>query len=270
MSQSLPLPFYDDPWRDEERNAAQALWAWHLGLWKEISSTKELRPGSFFAEEEQRAAAGQSLVVLSNEVSRDAYAAAAAHDLPLELLAVQIPAAAYFQESVAFEAAPDLNAFMEQWAIPHGRLLARLAGLTLQAQLVYADELSRGFFLTGRLANLKQDLERGWVFIPMDEVSYAGVSLDQLNAGDVNEAMRKLLWKQAVRARDAFAQGQPLARDLTGRYARSLKRWWFGALEVLNEIESRDYDVWSEPISVSGLHRFQVRLQSFFGKSFGS
>ena len=83
----------------------------------------------------------------------------------------------------------------------------------------------------------------------------------------MNEQMRRLLWKQVVRARDAFAHGAPLANEISPRLARGLKRWWMGGLEVLNEIERRDYDLWTKPLELSMRHRAQVFFQARFGRT---
>ena len=162
---------------------------------------------------------------------------------------------------------PPLQAFIQPWAGSQGRLLARLAGHKGSWQLPLVDELTRAFFLTGRLVHLPDDLARDRLFIPLDEMRHAGVSLDQLRAGDVDEAMRRLFWKQIVRVRDAFAQGQSLARDLPRWQRRVFKQWWLGGLELVNEIERRQYDVWSQPLMVSSVQRFRVRMQALAGRT---
>jgi phytoene synthase len=105
------------------------------------------------------------------------------------------------------------------------------------------------------------------VYIPLRDFEKTGVSVEQLKSGALDADGRKLLWRQVIRARDAFAQGQPLAQDLSRKTRRAFKRWWLGGLEVLNEIERRKYDVWSEPITLSAFHRAQVRFQALFGRT---
>jgi phytoene synthase len=39
------------------------------------------------------------------------------------------------------------------------------------------------------------------------------------------------------------------------------------ALEVLNEVERRDFDLWSTPLSVSPFRRIQARLLARFGRT---
>ena len=48
--------------------------------------------------------------------------------------------------------------------------------------------------------------------------------------------------------------------------AWTLKRWWC-ALELLNEIERRGFDIWSEPIVLSPYRKLQVYVMTVFGRA---
>ena len=264
----LPQPFDETAWPKALRSAAQALWHWHLSLDDPI---KEGDAGAdvqaFFDEEYARAEAGQPVRVVPAAVAEAAYAVCEAHRLPLSLLAEQIKASARLTGPVTFATYADLHTFVQQRAGSHARLLGRMAGHKGSWQLPALDELARAFFLVGRLVYLPGDLARDRLFIPFDEMRHAGVTVEQLQAGTVDEALKRLFWKQTVRIRDAFAHGQNLAKDLSGWQRRAFKRWWLGGLYVLAEIERRDYDVWSKPITLSGMKRTQVRLQALVGKT---
>jgi phytoene synthase len=76
-----------------------------------------------------------------------------------------------------------------------------------------------------------------------------------------------LLWRESVRVRDALAQGRPLIANLSLRHRFALKRFWVGALELLKELDRRDYDLWSEPLTLSFFRRVQVYVQTLLGRS---
>ncbi len=267
----LPRPFYDD-WSHRLRGAGQALWQWHLSLLEVQPPSRNgagTAYGNVFEADRQRVLEGQPLQLLREPVWQAAYEACQAHDLSAELLADQVDAARTLLGTVRFEAPEDLNVFIRRWAVAHARLLAGLAGVDRSWQLRSIDELSRGFFFVGRLMTLADDLDRDQLFMPMTDLEQRGVTVAQLKAGDVDEGVRRLLWKQSIRARDALGQGQSLIRDLSFRRRFALKRWWHGALEMLHEIERRDYDVWSEPLDLSFFRRMQINLQAVFGKAAG-
>jgi phytoene synthase len=114
---------------------------------------------------------------------------------------------------------------------------------------------------------LPHDVREDRLFVPLTDLEQSGVTEEQLRQGRVDAAMRRLLWKQAVRARDALARGTPLAAELAPRYGRVMRRWWMEALEVLSEVERRDFDLWSTPLSISPFRRIQARLLARFGRT---
>lgn len=267
LSDHIPRPFYDS-WSRSLRPAAHALWDWHSALVDPVVPAGA-SADAFFDEQRQLAEAGAPVRLMHEEVSAAAYEACATHDLDLDLLGAQVEAARVLHGTTRFETAEDLDTFVRLWAVPHARLLAGLAGLDYSVQIAWTDELARGFFHLGRLASLPADMERDRLFLPLEELRQTDVTIDQLQEGRLDGGVRRLLWKHCVRIRDALAQGQALIDDLSFRQHYALKRCWFGALALLNELDRRDYDLWSEPLDLSPFRRVQVYLQTVFGRAGG-
>ena len=263
-----PRPFYDD-WWGARRAAAHALWAFHSALTSPtvpVPSDDRASVKTFFEDERAHVEAGDPLHVVPESVWADAYEACADYGLDRALLGAQVDAARTFVGRVRFSSASSLDTFVRLWAVPHARLLAGLADLR-SAQYRYVDELARGFFFLGRLVTLPEDLDENRLFIPQEELDWAGVSTEQLRAGEVSEGMQRLLWKQSVRIRDALAQGAPLMAHLSLRKKYALKYYWMGALALLNALERRDFDLWSVPLRLSWFRKVQVYLQVLFGRT---
>ncbi len=267
LSEGLPTPFLETPWRGPKRVAAQALWGWHRALFRPRAGAAFERAGASFEAQAQKVEAGRVISLVPEEVARAAYRACEAEGLPLGGLADQVRAARRFGAQVRFADAAELRAFSDLWVGAHARLLAAMAGAKGRWQRPWIEDLAFGFFLTGRLAALRDDLARDWFFFPLSDLDQADARLEAFREGGRDARTRRALWKQVIRARDAFAQGRPLIEELEPRYARSLKRWWHGALEVLNEIERRDYDLWSRPLGLSFRQRWQAKLQAHLGRS---
>ena len=268
------MPFYLDGWSRRQLPHAQALWDFHQALTRPtvlLSLPSAVPSGSpsdtFFDEECDRLMAGKLLRVVPEVVSKQALSACEAEGLPRALLAEQVSAARVWAGPAHFLDDRAVNNFMEQWVCPHARLLAHLAGISGSWQRSYIDELAHGFFWTGRLMTLKRDVAEGRFFIPETDLTQHSVSHEQLLEGRVDESMKRLLWKQTIRAKNAFALAEPLALELPRRKAGAFKRWWLGALEVLHEIRRREYDVWTRPIVLSARSRMQVRIQARFGRT---
>ncbi|MFO8100098.1 MAG: squalene/phytoene synthase family protein [Salinibacter sp.] len=262
-------PFYDN-WWGARRSSAHALWAFHSALTDPVvPEPQDDRPSveAFFDEERDRAKAGASLHVVPEPVWRRAYEACRDHELDQDLLGAQVEAARTFVGRVRFASANTLETFVRLWAVPHARLLAALADLRLSAQRRHVDELARGFFFLGRLLTLPEDVQENRLFVPKEELDWADVSVGQLQDGRVTEGLQRLLWKQSVRVRDALAQGAPLLSTLSVRRKYVLKYYWMGALALLNELERRDFDLWTAPASLSWFRQSQVYLQVLFGRT---
>lgn len=258
---SLPRPFFDDPWPREKRDAAQALWEWHLSMW--TSGALE----GWQPEDVELAAGAQGIRWMSSDVTRAAYEACDRHGLDRAWLAAQMRSVPWLRPGQRFETAADLGALADDLAGSHGILLASLADAAHTWQLPWVRAFSRGLFLTGRLMQFSVDVRNDRWFVPLDDLEQAEVDLSNPSEWTNSPALTRVLWKQSVRARDALAEALPLVDELDRRYARAFKTWWMGAVEVLGMIERRRYDVWSRPIELSAFQRLQVQFQSRFGRT---
>lgn len=255
-----PRP-YETGWPSATRDAAQAFWNW----WDALASAS-VPPAERLNEARERVLASEPLRLVPDAVSQAAYAACAEHDLSRQYLAAPVRALPARQAPARFADAAALEQFVDRWAVPHGRLLGGLVpGLDTLKRAT--DHLSRGFFYTASLVALPHHLEDDRLYLPVSDLEHGGLSVWKLREGRVTEAVRKVLWKQMIRAREAFAHGHAALMRLTWRAKWRLKFWWLGALEVLNEIERRNFDVWSAPISLNRWRTAQVYLQTYLGRA---
>lgn len=242
---TLPRPFQNDPWQGEVREAAHVLWDWHQGV----------------------------LTLLDDSAGRDRLRSAAidvcrAYSLDTAELDAQESAADELTRPLRFETVEELDAFLDRWTAAHGRLLAGLAGLGGYSwHHAHISVMSRGFAMTAALMVLPEDLAADRVFVPLTDLDRAGVSVEELREGRMTPDIRKVIWKQVVRARDSFAQSQQFVDDLTRRQAASFRRWWFAALEMLNVIEANQFDVFTQPPHLSRYRRWHARFQARFGRT---
>lgn len=264
----LPQPFGRQAWPKSLSTAAASLWDFHLAL-ESLDKTWEKRENAtvLLEEEAARVESGKPLRVIPGDICDGAYAACSEHHLPVSLLADQVLVAVRFTQPLRFEGTLDLDRFAQQWVGSHALLLAQLAGQKGRWQRQSIGELAKAFFLTGRLCDLKRDLARDRVFFPIADLRQSGVSIDHLHEGVMSDAMRRLLWKQTVRIRDAFARGLAIGNDLAGWQRRAFRKHWLGGLYLLAEIEHRKYDLWTRPFTLSRWRKTQLQLQVLTGKT---
>lgn len=259
-------PFIDAPWSSGKREAVTVIWDWHDHVRNQCAFDSLEQAKAGFQEERQRFEKDEPLECIPVDLASKVRAIATREKLPLEWFASQLDVAHAFYGSFTVADPRELKEFVRNWVSPHAYLIATLADAANTWQRKFLDELGMAFFIVDSLVHLKEDLEQNRTFIPESEMEHAGISRAELKAGSLSEAMQRLLWKQSIRARDAFAQGQPLLKELDRKYRGSFKRNWLTGLELLNEFEKRKYDVWSSPLSLSGAQQFQIRLLSWIGK----
>ncbi len=133
-----------------------------------------------------------------------------------------------------------------------GLMMAPLLGTTNETALQHAADLGRGMQLTNILRDVKEDLARGRVYLPQDELAAHGVTEAMLARGVVTNEIRALFAVQIQRARNLYASGEAGAKWLPGfsapRVVQLLSSIYGGILDV---IEARGFDVFTSRVSVS-------------------
>jgi phytoene synthase len=103
----------------------------------------------------------------------------------------------------------------------------------------YAADLGLALQLTNILRDLQEDAGRGRVYLPQDEIEWFGYSDEELLAGRVTPAFRRLMAFNIDRARDYYAGGRRLLPLLPTR-ARACVGVMAGIYSsILDDIERR-------------------------------
>lgn len=260
------MPFAEARWSSEEAEAFQLIQEWFAAV-RQIKLPAGISNNDETLEAEAKAIEqGISSGLLSENLNQRVFLIAKKLSLPLTWFASPIRVANQLQGSLRFEDGIALKRYIQSVIVPQGNLIARLADVAHTWQLPHVANLSTGFFVANKLVGLNADLEKDRLYFPVADLEQLGVGVDDLKKGNRTPAVKKLLWKQVIRVRDALAQGQPLVKEVPRKFRRSFKKNWLTGLEFVLEIERRDYDVWSEPIQLSGLQRFQIDVLSWIGK----
>jgi 15-cis-phytoene synthase len=151
-----------------------------------------------------------------------------------------------------YETFGDLYEYCIRVASAVGLICLEIFGYRDPAARQYAVDLGVALQLTNILRDVPEDLRRGRVYIPQEDLRAHGIGEEQLaqEAVDPRGTVRSpqvkaLLAQQAARARDYYARA---ARELPRSDAGSLvAAEIMGAVykAILDRIEQRDYDVFS-------------------------
>ena len=115
----------------------------------------------------------------------------------------------------------------------------------------YAADLGLAMQLTNIMRDIKEDTQRGRIYIPLEEMASFGYSERELEDGVVNDTFRDLMRSQVDRARRYFDSGQRLIPLVSPR-SRACPAIILGVYRaILDRIEAADYDVFQQRISLS-------------------
>ena len=207
------IPFTPSDWpQNDLRQAAELLWKWHRNARSNVPS---------------------------RSVQNEAHRVCQKFDLPLHLVDLQLMK----RNRDVIDTVPDLFDYMDSHVGSHALLLAKLAGYKANWAETPVKEFGRAIFLTRSICFLKQDLQQGKHYIPIDVMKAHGVSIADLMNRSPSQNVRAVLWKQIVCARDAYASCKTLNSDLNGWCQRRFRLYWTGGLDLLARVESRKFNV---------------------------
>lgn len=107
-----------------------------------------------------------------------------------------------------YQSFKDLSLYCYRVASVVGLLSAEIFGYSNRQTQKYAHDLGMAFQLTNILRDVREDIMRGRVYIPADELQQYQVSLADLNHPVTTQAVKNLLQFQANRARQYYAKAK--------------------------------------------------------------
>ena len=169
-----------------------------------------------------------------------------------------------------YETFPELYEYCTRVASAVGLMCLEIFGYSDPKAKQYAIDLGVALQLTNILRDVPEDLSRGRVYIPLEELRQFGCSEEDLRressaagGGVQSPAVRALLGHQAERAREYYRRA---ASSLPRGDARRLvAAEIMGAIysAILDRIEAADYDVFTRTIRIPRPRRALIALQTW-------
>ena len=128
-------------------------------------------------------------------------------------------------------------------------------GYTDLRGLEYGCALSTGLQMTNIVRDVGEDLDRGRIYLPQDEIQRAGYSEAELCARVKNDAFLRLMAFQCQRIRDYFDQAAQLIPLVEEDARRALSLMCNVYVALLDRIEAAPFDVLDRSIRLSVLER---------------
>lgn len=206
-------------------------------------------------------------------------------NIPLELLdqlvqgtAMDLNARRETQDAFAEAEAPllydtyasfeDLRRYCYYVASVVGLVCIRIFGYSDPRAEQLAEDTGVAFQLTNILRDVREDAERGRVYLPLDEMDRYGVRIEQLVAirdgSQLRLNQRELLESVAKRADDYYQSGFALLPLISPDARPAL--WVLITIyhRLLRRIERRNFDVFTRRVSVPIFTRISILLRGLF------
>ena len=154
---------------------------------------------------------------------------------------------------------PALDGYCYRVAGVVGLMMTHVFGYRDPSCFPEALALGRAMQLTNILRDVGEDLDRGRIYLPRDEMATFGVSEADLASGRVDEGFRALLRFQIDRARRFYNDSERGVASLLGASSRLTVRV-MGRLYrgILDEIEGLDFDVFRHRARVSTVRKLRL------------
>jgi phytoene synthase len=115
----------------------------------------------------------------------------------------------------------------------------------------YAEACGLAFQLTNILRDVKEDAERGRIYLPQEDLERFGVTEAQLQQGVMEPGIRNLIAFEAERARGFYEQAEQLIPLVSSEGRPTLRIMMEIYRGILTAIEQNQYDVFSQRARVS-------------------
>ncbi|MYD36636.1 MAG: presqualene diphosphate synthase HpnD [Dehalococcoidia bacterium] len=177
--------------------------------------------------------------------------AAAEYDIPYEDL-MEVARGVEMDLTISrYETFEDLKTYCYRVASVVGLICIQIMGYRDQRAREYAIDLGLAMQLTNILRDIREDAERGRIYIPQEDLRRFGYSEEDLMAGTVNDQFRSLMEFEVARAREYFERGKRLLKLLPVR-TRAFPAVLGGLYgRVLDRIEARNYNVFEGRVGLS-------------------
>ncbi|MGD0368457.1 MAG: phytoene/squalene synthase family protein [Acidobacteriaceae bacterium] len=241
----------------EQRRANLDAW---LAAWHRVAAGEPINDAVFIALDDTRHRFHIPLDLLDQLV----HGTAMDLDPPTPEKAAQNGAAQPrpYNDYTTYATFDDLRRYCYYVASVVGLVCIRIFGYTDPRAEQLAEETGLAFQLTNILRDVREDAERGRIYLPLDDLDRYGVRIEDLAAlhegAHLTLHQRELLESLANRAEDCYKSGDQLLPLIDADSRPAL--WVLVTIyhDLLRRIERRGFDVFSERVRVPRTTRLSI------------
>ncbi len=164
-------------------------------------------------------------------------------------------------EARSIESFAQLYRYCYQVASTVGLTTVHIFGFDSPEALPLAEKCGIAFQMTNILRDVREDAERGRIYLPAEDLARFGVREQDIRAGVRTPEFIGLMDFETSRARSYYQESQPLVNLVDRRSRASLAALIAINSRLLDRIERSNYDVFSRRISVPVWEKLGIVLR---------
>jgi phytoene synthase len=188
-------------------------------------------------------------------------------DLPRQSFDDVIDGVAMDLDTTRYQTFGDLFQYCRRVASAVGLICIRIFGCSGARACEYAVNLGVALQLTNILRDISDDLARGRVYLPLEDLDACGCTVKDLSAGVMSEPVRRLVAFESHRARQFYDRARAAfpREDRRRLVAPEIMRAVY--FETLNRIERSGYDVFTARVRVPRPRQAMIALRQWIWPS---
>lgn len=165
-------------------------------------------------------------------------------------------------EIFQYENFEDLYKYCFRVASAVGLVCLHIFGFREERAKIFAEQCGLAFQLTNILRDIKEDAERGRIYLPLEDLKRFNYSEEELRNGIQGERFRNLMRFEAERAREYYSG----ARNLLPLIEKSSRPALWAMMEIyeriLDRIVEKQFDVFRHRIRLTSREKASVALKA--------
>jgi len=243
---------------DQQRQAITALYAFCREVDDIVDNVHEVDIArtklDWWRQEIQRTYDGTA----THPIGKALHTAITHYDLHIEYFIEIIDGMAMDLEQFSYPDFSQLSLYCHRAAGVVGLLAVEIFGYQHRATLKYAENLGMALQLTNIIRDVREDAERGRIYLPQDEMDRFNVKTDDLLALKSTPELTALLKFQADRTQHYYQQAMTLLPD-SDRYTQRTGLIMANIYQAtLNEIERDGFQVMQQRVSLTPLRKLWI------------
>jgi len=144
-----------------------------------------------------------------------------------------------------------------------GLMMTHVLGYTDPSAFIYAEKLGIAMQLTNIIRDIKEDKDRGRIYLPIEELKEFGLSEEDIIKERFSENMKEFIKFQVQRARKYYEESSYgiFLLEPESRFAILLAMKIYG--KILSKIEENDYNPFNRRVFVPTSEKIKILIREF-------